>query len=269
MQKTLRVGPILFLAVLGLCVAVSVLVAWATDDSEISFSKAELFFELNNTDGDLSFHALIDGEQLKSLEISDSKGKRVLEISVNNRLQSQGFSELFFESVEHGFEEILPQTFFRQYPKGIYEITGKVLDGTQLTRQVTLTHVMPASPEPTVNTLPMAKQCDPEESGFDITVTSAPVTIAWPAVTTSHPNSHGRGADSQLPVSVEIHHYEVEVEVVNGALPSLLNVILPPSETSITIPEEFISLGKEFKYEVVVSENSFNQTEIESCFTLK
>ncbi len=269
MQKILSVSSILFLTALGLCIAASVLVAWAMDDSEIVFSEAKLFFELNDTDGDLSFHALIDGEQWKSLEISNSKGKRVLNISVNNRLPSQGFSEIFFESAEHGFESSLPQTFFRQYPTGIYEITGKVLDGTQFTRQVTLTHVMPASPEPTVNTVPMARQCDPEEPGFDITVTSVQVTIAWPVVTTSHPNPHGRGADSQSTVSVEIHHYEVEVEVVNGALPSLLNVILPPSKTSLTIPEEFISLGKEFKYEVVVSENSFNQTEIESCFALK
>ncbi|UCD82196.1 MAG: hypothetical protein JSW26_12455, partial [Desulfobacterales bacterium] len=29
---------------------------------EISFDEAKLFFELNNTDGDLGIHALIDGE---------------------------------------------------------------------------------------------------------------------------------------------------------------------------------------------------------------
>ena len=31
------------------------------DEEELEFDVAEVFFELNNTDGDLGFHALIDG----------------------------------------------------------------------------------------------------------------------------------------------------------------------------------------------------------------
>jgi hypothetical protein len=45
-------------------------------------------------------------------------------------------------------------------------------------------------------------------------------------------------------------------------------VILPPGETSMTIPEEFLALADEFKYEVLVREESFNQTAVESCFVL-
>ena len=37
-----------------------------SDKDKISFEVAEVFFELNNTDGDLGIHALIDGMELES-----------------------------------------------------------------------------------------------------------------------------------------------------------------------------------------------------------
>jgi hypothetical protein len=45
-----------------------------------------------------------------------------------------------------------------------------------------------------------------------------------------------------------------------------MSVILPPGVTSMKIPDEFIALGDGFKYEVLVREESFNQTATESCF---
>ncbi len=37
-----------------------------SDDHEVPFEVAEVFFELNNTDGDLGIHALIDGVKLEN-----------------------------------------------------------------------------------------------------------------------------------------------------------------------------------------------------------
>ena len=42
---------------------------WA--QGELPFGEANLFFELNDTDGDLGIHALIDGEPWRRLEIED------------------------------------------------------------------------------------------------------------------------------------------------------------------------------------------------------
>jgi hypothetical protein len=73
-------------------------------------------------------------------------------------------------------------------------------------------------------------------------------------------------------VAVTIHNYEVVVEVeleVNGEeFASKFSVILPPGETSMTIPAEFLALGETFKYEVLAREESYNQTAIETCFVL-
>ena len=252
-------------------------IAWTEDDdedddAEIPFSEAEIFFELNNSDGDLGIHALIDGDAWRRLKIEDPNERRILGIGVSGRLRRQGLTQLFFESAEPPFDELSPATFFARFPEGTYEISARTLDGEEMESETQLTHVMPAPPAPTVNDLPVAEQCDDEEPGFDATETSAPVVISWPAVMFSHPDPDGPGAAVQPPVEVVIHNYEVVVEVtaeVNGEeFVSIMSVTLPPGETSVTIPDEFLAQGDEFKYEVLAREESFNQTAIESCFVL-
>ncbi|MCP5091690.1 MAG: hypothetical protein GY949_12280, partial [Gammaproteobacteria bacterium] len=61
---------------------------------------------------------------------------------------------------------------------------------------------------------------------------------------------------------------ETELEVGGEEFASVLSVILPPGVTSMTIPDEFIDQGEEFKYEILAREESFNQTAIESCFVV-
>ena len=79
------------------------------DEDEIEFDEAHVFFELNNTDGDLGIHALIDGEPWKKLRIMDQREKKVLSINVRSRLRRQGLTELFFESAEPPFDELSPE----------------------------------------------------------------------------------------------------------------------------------------------------------------
>lgn len=71
-------------------------VAWADDDDddedEIPFDVANIFFELNNTDGDLGIHALIDGEPWRKLTIEDQKEIEILNIHVTARLRRQGLT---------------------------------------------------------------------------------------------------------------------------------------------------------------------------------
>jgi hypothetical protein len=240
---------------------------WADPPEEIELDEAEVFFELNDTDGDLGIHALIDGEPWWKLEIEDSEGHKILMIRNQGRLRAQGLTELFFESAEPTFDELFPEEFFDRFPEGEYTIEGTTLEGDVLVGEAEVTHVMPAPPVPTVNLLPMAVQCDDEEPGYDATVTSAPVTIAWAEVTMSHPDPLGGGAGVQPPVAVVINNYQVVVEEEELGLE--MSVILPPGVTSMTIPEEFTDLGDVFKYEVLAREESYNQTAVESCFVLE
>ena len=276
MKRHMRLLAILLVPVVALILGTAVPELWAgghDDNDEIPFDEAELFFELNNTDGDLGIHALIDGEAWKRLTIEDTKEHKMLDIKVKGRLRKQGLTEIFFESAEPTFDELEPEDFFRRFPAGEYEIEGITLEGEEMESEVELTHVMPAPPAPTVNGESMAVQCDDEEPGYDATeVTSFPVTIAWPAVTMSHPNPLGGGAGVQPPIPVNIVNYEVvlevELEVDGEEFTSVFSVVLPPNATSFTVPAEFIALGDEFKYEVLAREESFNQTAVESCFVL-
>jgi hypothetical protein len=278
MKRHMRMLAILLVPVVALILGAVAPELWAgghdrDDDDEIPFDEAELFFELNNTDGDLGIHALIDGDAWKRLTIEDKKERKMLDVEVKGRLRRQGLTEIFFESAEPTFDELSPAKFFKRFPKGTYEIEGMTLEGDELESEVELTHVMPAPPEPTVNVKPMAVQCDEDEEGYDITEVSAPVTIAWDEVTMSHPDADGGGAGVQPPVEVEIVNYEVVVEVEleledGEEFTSVFSIILPPDQTEITIPEVFTDLGDKFKYEVLAREESFNQTAVESCFVL-
>jgi hypothetical protein len=228
------------------------------EEEEIPFDEASLFFELNDTDGDLGIHGLVDGDEWKKLEIEDPFERTMLDIQVTGRLRRQGLTEVFFESAEPTFDELAPKEFFRRFPEGNYEISGVTLEGDELESVVVLSHVMPApAPNLTVSGIPAAENCDADP----LPSVSAPVTIGWDAVTQSHPTIGKSGA-------VEINKYQF---VVEREEPSLLvfTVDLPPEVTEFEIPEEFTELGDEFKFEVIVRSANGNQTATESCFEIE
>lgn len=278
MTKHFTKLPVAIATAAALALAASSPTGWAEDhdddDDEIPFDVAEVFFELNDTDGDLGIHGKVDGGPWTKVKIEDPSERRMMVIRANGRLRRQGVTELFFESAEPTFDELPPHRFFRRFPEGIYEVEGRSQDGEELESETEVTHVMPAPPAASVNGEPMATQCDDEKLGYDATVVAegVPVTISWPAVTMSHPDPMGGGAGVQPPVPVEIHNYEVVAEVeleVNGEeFASVFSVILPPDQTSTTLPADFIALGDTFKYEVLAREASYNQTAVESCFEI-
>lgn len=244
------------------------------DDDEIPFEEAKLFFELNDTDGDLGIHALVDGGPWMRLEIEDPNERRMLLVWIEGRLRRQGLTEVFFESAEPTFDELSPNKFFHRFPAGEYEIEGRTLDGRELESTVELTHVMPA-PAGGIFISGTEVVLESVDCDDDTTIPqfgAGPVVIDWAPVTMSHPDPQGGGAGVQPPVPITVKNYEVVVEAeleINGEeFTSVLSVILPPSQTSITIPEDFLGEGGQFKYEILAREESDNQTAVESCFIL-
>jgi hypothetical protein len=279
MKHSAELLPVILATVLALILGFAVPDIWAgghhkdNDDDEMPFAEAHLFFELNNTDGDLGIHALIDGEAWKRLRIEDPRERKMLDVKVKGRLRKQGLTEFFFESAEPTFEKLSPDEFFDRFPEGWYEIEGKTLEGDEMESEVWLSHVMPAP----ANGIRLNGEavdletvdCEDDEDTVP-TVDAGTVVIAWDPVTMSHPDPNGGGAAVPSPVDVTIHNYEVVVEVeleVDGEeFSSVFSIILPPDETQITIPAEFIAQGDEFKYEILAREQNYNQTAVESCF---
>lgn len=225
--------------------------AWA-----VEFPEAELFFELNDSAGDLGIHSSIDGPPWTRLEIEDPNERTILSITPKGRLRRQGLTQLFIESAEPSFDELAPEKFFRRFPEGAYEIEAPTLDGDLLESTVMLSQVMAARPgNIVVNGVPSV-DCDVTP----FPQVSAPVLVNWDAVKTSHPEIGKSGP-------VEIVRYQFFVEQPADSS-FKLSVDLPPSETEFQIPEEILALSTDFKYEIIARTASGNNTAVEACFTL-
>jgi hypothetical protein len=238
------------------------------DEDELEFEEARLFFELNDTDGDLGIHGLVDGEAWKSLEIEGPEGpdeQVLMSVWIRNALRRQGLTEFFFESEEPGFDELTPQQFFRRFPQGLYEIEGITLDGLELEGEVRLSHTMAGPPDTiTVNGQPQAPNCDAEE----LPEVSGPVTIDWSPVTKSHPTIGNPNRD----VTVVQYQFVGEIEREDRVPEEIVfSVDLPRFVTRFTLPEEFtrLSLDGEVKYEIITKLWNGNQTGVESCFEIE
>jgi hypothetical protein len=237
------------------------------DKDEIEWDVAEVFFELNNTDGDLGIHALVDGEPWKYLKIEDADERRIFAAGARSRLRRQGVAEIFFESAEPTFDELPPEVFFHRFPEGTYEVEGYSLEGEEIESETEVTHAMPAPPVPYVNDIGIPDGLDCEEEAPFVEANEDDLyVISWDEVTTTHPDLGYPRNGPPVIVNYEVD-VEAEVETADGdEFESIFSVILPPDVTEMTIPEEFIDQADEFKYEVLAREESWNQTATESCF---
>ena len=245
------------IAALALCAATPL--GWAND--ELEFEDAEIFFELNNTDQDLGIHALIDGEPWKKLEIEDPEERTLLKIRTRSRLRRQGLTELFFESAEPVFAELSPEEFFERFPEGTYEVEGVTLDGEEIESETEVTHDVPAPPDPTLTGASGGVNgCIAEDDEL---------VISWPQVTTTHPDLGNSGE------AIVVENYELVVEAGDAEL----SLILPRPDDADPIEVELSELivngavealedGEVAKFEVLVREESFNQTATEVPFVL-
>ena len=237
-------------------------------DIEIPFAEAFLYFELNDTDGDLGIHGKIDGDAWKVMEIEDPWERTLLKVKARGRLKRQGMTELFFESAEPCFptddecdDPLDPDDFFARFPEGEYEIEGETLEGDELENEVWLSHIIPAAPVVEVNDVASASRevcgCDVEDLDEGevceaLPTAFHPVTLSWAAVDSSHALKHapdGLGEDGLI----EVRYYEVVVEIDETDFKS--TSIVPPNVLSWEIPGAFLLLSDRIKYEVLVRTN--------------
>lgn len=260
-----RVLPILVCSLLVATVAWGVERDEDGEEEEEEFDVAELFFELNDTDGDLGIHALIDGEAWRKMRIRPDDGKRLLDVKVRGSLARQGLTEIFFESAEPTFDELAPEAFFARFPAGEYEVQGVTLDYRLLESDTELTHVIPAPPgNVTINGLDLAPDEEGECEEDELPEISNPVVIEWDAVTTSHPELGVSGAELEVLRYRMVAEFEDEDENV-----FVTNVDMAHDDATaryrVTLPAEFLVDGTEGKFEILVREQSFNQTAVETC----
>ena len=219
------------------------------------FTEAELFLELNDTDGDLGLHASIDGGPWTELEIEGPGDRVLLNLLSRGRLRAQTLTQLAFESAEPSFDELAPAAFLRRFPEGRYEIEGRAPDGSEFESTAVLSHVMAAPPRNvTVSGVLAADNCDAPA----LPIVGAPVTIRWDPVTRSHPTVGKRGR-------VVVARYQLFVERAGIKL----SLDLPPGTTEFQVPTGITDHGGEFKFEIIARTTAGNNTAMESCFVVR
>jgi hypothetical protein len=203
--------------------------ATASQRKPLRYAERDLFIETNATDGDAGLQLNLDAEDWRSLTIRDPRGRPIVGVQAKGPLRPLGLTELFFEASEPSFDEVPFSRFKKRFPEGRYTFRGRTVEGRALAGADRLSHVIPRRPNVTFPA--DGAQLDP--NGF---------TVTWEPVT--------------RPRGVDIATYIVTV--VQGDRE--LNMDVPGSETSATIPGQFLEPGTRSELEVLAREKSGNQT---------
>jgi hypothetical protein len=210
----------------------------------VRVEDARLKFEINSTDHDGGVQVFIDAEEWKTMSIFDPGGRRIFSTKTSGRLARFGGSELFLESGEPPFAELPLPRLLRQWPAGIYRFRGTGADGQVFRGAARLTHRLPAGPRlvsPVEGSAPQAPRA---------------TVMRWRRV--------------PAPDGGRIIGYQVlvERETELTALPVVtLDVMMPPTATSLRVPPGFLRRNTEYSWEVLAIEGSGNQTLSSSTFT--
>jgi hypothetical protein len=192
----------------------------------LAFTEAQLFLELNDTDGDLGIHASIDSDQpWTQLEI-EGPTRTLLNVTSSSNLHRQGLTQLSLESAEPPFTELAPADFFRRFHEGRYEIEGVTRSGAQIESTAVLSHVLAAPPK----NLSFSGVAAPESCRVTpLPIVTPPVLVGWDAVTESHPEIGRTGP-------VEVSQYQLFVQEQGEDHPVSLSVALPHLSPSSRFP---------------------------------
>jgi hypothetical protein len=227
-------------------------IARAQDELE----DAQLFFELNDTDGDIGIHLDLEGDEWRSLKIKKPGAGTILNIRALNALGRQGLSEIGFESAEPELSELPIADFLARFPEGTYTFKAKTIDGETLVGESELSHVLPAAPgNVQVSGVPASTDCDAV-----VPVVAPPIVISWDAVTSSHPTLGTPGA-----VAIASYELALELEFFGEEFDS--TTLLPPTVTSFPVSDALLAVfSGPYEFEVLARDANGNRTIFESCF---
>jgi hypothetical protein len=211
----------------------------------IQVKDARLKFEINDTDGDGGVQVFLDADEWREMSIFDPSGRRIFTSTARGRLGELGGTELFLESGEPPFTELPLDELLELWPAGRYRFSGVSIDGESIVGSARLTHDLPDGPT-LVSPLDGGPPQDPDHT-----------VIRWERV--DPPNG-----------SPIIGYQVLVVQPDTGlrALPKItLDVMMPPTATSMVVPPGFLQPDTEYEWEVLAIEQGGNQTLSSSFFT--
>jgi hypothetical protein len=245
------------------------------EDAE-EFDEVLVRIEVNATDGDVGFHALLDAPGWRRIRLDDADGKKVFFAKPLAGALDQGMTEIFFESSEPLCEadpeepdarvQTLAQ-FIQLFPEGEYKARGRTLEDDKLFSTTDFTYDIPAAPD--------------IEATEDMTLPVDEAVIIWALGDDLGDHCHDQSLIDDGIITdhadVEVVRWEIVVEPADDEGIEFVRKFtaqVPGDQTSITIPEDFLQsyldMGvTEFKFEVGGMEESGNQTFSEGEFEIE
>lgn len=201
----------------------------------------KLFIEHNATDEDTGVHGAFDGVDWQKLCVYDPNGRQILEVEPKRQLRRQAMSGIFFESAEPPNDEVPIEVILARFPEGLYSVRGRAKDGRRLTGAATFTHDIPAAPSIIF----------PQDGAV---VSSSGFTVMWSHVTTTLDGEPINRTGYQVIITKDVP------DDPHGFSRPTFDVHVTPSQTSLSVPSEFLEPGTSYELEVLVLEVSGNQT---------
>ena len=207
----------------------------------VRLPATKLYIEHNSTDEDTGVHGLFDGVDWTTLCVFDPRGRQILEVEPKRQLRRQSISGIFFESAEPPNDEVPIERILARFPEGNYSVRGRTSEGGRLTGTAIFTHAIPAGPV----------IIHPQDGDV---VPASDLEVSWEHVTMTITGEPIIRTGYEVIVTKEVP------DDPNGFSRPVLDVHLPPSESSLTIPDEFLEADTTYELEVLVLEVSGNQT---------
>jgi hypothetical protein len=218
------------------------------DDGEPFEGETQLFIEYNATDDDTGVHGLVGSDGTRDVCLRKPDGTRMIVLDTVEQFRDLGISDFFFESREPPADEYSVADVEADFPAGKYRISGIGFDGTPRVGTALFTHDIPAAP--VINSPELAE----EENAADVVLPAAGVVVGWEPVTTTLDGA---------PLTVtgyEVILTQVEHEDPNGQSRPVYDVHLPADRTELAVVDGFLLPDTVYELEVLVLEESGNQT---------
>ncbi len=227
----------------------------------VPFKVANIHFETNASACDMGIQIKFDTDGITSGSVKDPNGHLIYSFaSAGSMTATGGQTEGFLEGIEPQITELLlalgcaPSTeegtstladLFAAWPEGDYTFKGTG-NGGNFAGTATLSHVIPAGPEivaPADGTI----------------VPDADLTMQWEMVTAAILPELG-------PVDIVGYHIIVEEDVRGVEVTPEVDIDVDGDQTSVTIPAQYLNPNTVYKFEVLATDQSGNQTISEGFF---
>ena len=240
-------AAILSIAFSGIFAMQGFVVAQGHKANTIPLTESKLIIENNDKDKDTGFQGFIDSEEgWKRIIVTNPDGKKVLDLRGKGNLADLGLTELFFETEEPANADVPLPELLDNLPEGTYEFKGFTAESAEeqgtLIGTAELSHDIPHAPA----------ILSPDEDA--VVPDDQDLVVDWSTVSKNIDGSDANIISYQLIIDKEVPPQEHMIGNFG------LSMYLPPSQTQMTIPGEFLEPGADYTLEVLAIAENGNQS---------